>query len=54
MKYSRIMESLTAVSLVVDLFAGKSRAADYTLTRGTFTVTTHIYGGYVVTNPNVQ
>jgi hypothetical protein len=52
MKNSGIMKSLAAMSLVVALFAGKSQATNYTLPAGSFTVTTHVYGGYVVTNPN--
>jgi hypothetical protein len=50
MKNSNITRSLAAVSLVIALFAGKSRAAFYTLPAGSFTVMTHRAG--VCENPN--
>jgi hypothetical protein len=50
MKNSKIMRSLASMSLVIALCAVGSRAADYTLPAGSFTVLTS--GGGVCNNPN--
>lgn len=50
MKNSKIIRSLTAMSLVIALFAVGSQATQYTLPAGSFTVTT--YSGGICENPN--
>src|SRR6185369_3594303 len=50
MKSSKIVRSLAAVSLVVALFAGQSRAGFNSLPAGTFSVLTHVNGPCL--NPN--
>lgn len=45
-----VVKSLAALSLIVGLFAGPSRAAYYSLPAGSFTVMTHAAG--VCENPN--
>jgi hypothetical protein len=50
MKSIKMMKCLSAMSLVIALFAGKSQAAFYQLPAGSFTVMTHIAG--VCENPN--
>ena len=50
MKNGKMMRSLAAMSLVVALFATQSRAANYFLNAGGFTVTTYASGPCA--NPN--
>jgi len=52
MKHNKILRSLAAMSLVIALFAGTSRAAYNQLLAGTYTVMVHVYGGDNSTNPN--
>jgi hypothetical protein len=50
MNNKKMMRSLAAMSLVIALFAGTSRAAFFQLPAGTFSVLTHTAG--VCSNPN--
>ena len=50
MKNGKIIGKVAAMSLAIALFAGKSQAAFYSLTAGTFSVSTH--NGGTCQNPN--